>query len=235
MREIVFDTETTGLDPANGHRIIEIGCIEIFNLIPTGQHFHVYIDPERDMPEEAFKVHGISAEFLKGKQVFADIADDFLKLIGDAKLVAHNAEFDMRFINAELTWLGLPAIGPDRVVDSLTIARRRHPGASNSLDALCVRYGIDNSRRTKHGALLDAEILAEVYAELLGGRQANLLLGGPNQGSDAQSGHFFKTRPVPLSSAIAAGEIQRHRAFIETLGDKAIWYQFKLPVHPAET
>jgi DNA polymerase-3 subunit epsilon len=234
MREIVFDTETTGLDPANGHRVIEIGCIEIFNVIPTGQHFHVYIDPERDMPEEAFKVHGLSAEFLKGKQVFADIVDDFLSFIGDAKLVAHNAEFDMRFINAELTWLGLPAIGPDRVVDTLAIARRRHPGTSNSLDALCVRYGIDNSRRTKHGALLDAEILAEVYAELSGGRQANLLLGGPNQGPGAISEHFLKARPAPLPLAIEAQEARRHWDFVKTLGDKAIWHQFKLPEQSCE-
>jgi DNA polymerase-3 subunit epsilon len=232
MREIVFDTETTGLDPANGHRIIEIGCIEIFNLIPTGQHFHVYIDPERDMPEEAFKVHGLSAEFLKGKQVFADIVDDFLKFIGDGRLVAHNAEFDMRFINAELTWLGLPTINFDRVVDTLTIARRRHPGVSNSLDALCVRYGIDNSRRTKHGALLDAEILAEVYAELSGGRQANLLLGGPNQGPGATSEQFLNARPMPVPFAIEAEEAQRHFAFIKSLGEKAIWHQFKLPEQP---
>jgi DNA polymerase-3 subunit epsilon len=234
MREIVFDTETTGLDPANGHRIIEIGCIETFNVIPTGQHFHVYIDPERDMPEEAFKVHGISAEFLKGKQVFADIAEDFLKFIGDGTLVAHNAEFDMRFINAELAWLGLPPIGPERVVDTLTIARRRHPGASNSLDALCVRYGIDNTRRTKHGALLDAEILAEVYAELLGGRQTNLLLGGPNQGPGQISEGFLKIRETPLASALVPTEVERHRAFIDTLGDKAIWHQFNLPRPHAE-
>jgi DNA polymerase-3 subunit epsilon len=228
MREIVFDTETTGLDPANGHRIIEIGCIEILNVIPTGQHFHVYIDPERDMPEEAFRVHGISAEFLKGKQVFAEIAEDFLKFVGDGTLVAHNAEFDMRFINAELALLGLPPIGPERVVDTLTIARRRHPGASNSLDALCVRYGIDNSRRTKHGALLDAEILAEVYAELSGGRQANLLLGGPNQGPGQLSESFIKARPIPLLPAVGTAELESHWAFVKTLSDKAIWHQYQL-------
>lgn len=229
MREIVFDTETTGLDPANGHRIIEIGCIEVFNVIPTGQHFHVYIDPERDIPDEAFRVHGISAEFLKGKQVFAAIAESFLNFIGDGKLVAHNAEFDMRFINAELALLGLPPISSERVVDTLALARRRHPGASNSLDALCQRYGIDNSRRTKHGALLDAEILAEVYAELTGGRQTNLLLGGPNQGADRNFDGLLRERPVPLSSEIIASEIAGHWAFIKSLGDKAIWHLHKLP------
>ncbi len=234
MREIVFDTETTGLDPANGHRVIEIGCIEILNAIPTGQHFHVYIDPERDMPDEAFRVHGISAEFLKGKQVFAQIADDFLNFVADGRLVAHNAEFDMRFINAELALLGRPPIGPDRVTDTLVMARRRHPGVPNSLDALCQRYGIDNSRRTKHGALLDAEILAEVYAELTGGRQANLLLGGPNQGMDKGSEGLLKARPVPLPFIIEASETLRHFAFIKSLGDKAIWHQFKLPEPKAE-
>ncbi len=232
MREIVFDTETTGLDPANGHRVVEIGCIEILNAIPTGQSFHVYIDPERDMPDEAFRVHGISAEFLKGKQLFAQIAEDFLKFVGDGRLVAHNAEFDMRFINAEFALLGLPPIGPDRVIDTLVIARRRHPGVPNSLDALCQRYGIDNSRRTKHGALLDAEILAEVYAELSGGRQANLLLGGPNQGLDRMSIGAVRARPEPLPLAIEAVETLRHWAFIKTLGDKAIWHQFKLPEPP---
>ncbi|WP_020173971.1 DNA polymerase III subunit epsilon [Methyloferula stellata] len=234
MREIVFDTETTGLDPANGHRVVEIGCIEILNAIPTGQHFHVYIDPERDMPEEAFRVHGISAEFLKGKQVFAQIAEDFLKFVGDGQLVAHNAEFDMRFINAELALLGLPPIGSDRVIDTLTMARRRHPGSPNNLDALCQRYGIDNSRRTKHGALLDAEILAEVYAELTGGRQANLLLGGPNRGFDRSAEGLMKARPEPLPFAIEAMATLRHWAFIKTLGDKAIWHQFKLPEPPSD-
>jgi len=234
MREIVFDTETTGLDPANGHRVIEIGCIEILNVIPTGQSFHVYIDPERDMPEEAFRVHGISAEFLKGKKVFAEIAADFLNFIGDGILVAHNAEFDMRFINAEFAMLGLPPIGPERVVDTLAIARRRHPGVSNSLDALCQRYGIDNSRRNKHGALLDAEILAEVYAELSGGRQANLLLGGPNQAGGKIAEGLLKVRPEPFPSAIEAAEVMAHWAFIKTLGEKAIWHSYKLPEPASE-
>jgi len=167
MREIILDTETTGLDPAEGHRIIEIGCVELLHSVPTGQTYHVYIDPQRDIPADAVKVHGITAEFLAGKPLFADIAQDFLKFIGDAKLVAHNAAFDMRFLNAELALLGLDPLDLERVVDTLSLARRRYPGASNSLDALCQRYGIDNSRRTKHGALLDAEILADVYVELL--------------------------------------------------------------------
>jgi DNA polymerase III subunit epsilon len=152
MREIVFDTETTGLDPASGHRIVEIGCIEILNSIPTGQTFHFYLDPERDMPEEAFRVHGISAESLIGKPKFAEIAEKFLAFVGNAMLVAHNAEFDLRFVNAELTVLGHPPLGMERVVDTLALARRRHPGSPASLDALCQRYGIDASRRTKHPA-----------------------------------------------------------------------------------
>lgn len=175
MREIVFDTETTGLDPYKGDRIVEIGCVELYNTIPTGQTFHVYLDPERDMPEEAFRVHGLSREFLTGKPLFAAIADDFLAFIGDdSRLIAHNAEFDMRFINAELERLGRGRIAAERIVDTLVLARRKHPGASNSLDALCARYGVDTSRRTKHGALLDSELLADVYAELIGGRQAAL-------------------------------------------------------------
>ncbi len=174
IREIVFDTETTGLSPNGGDRIVEIGCVEMFNHIPTGQSFHVYINPERDMPEGAFAVHGLSSEFLSDKPVFSAVADDFLAFIGDAKLVAHNASFDIGFVNAEIRRLGHPPIDENRVVDTLLISRRKHPFASNSLDALCQRYGIDNSRRTKHGALLDAEILAEVYMELLGGRQADL-------------------------------------------------------------
>ena len=177
MREIVIDTETTGLDPANGHRIVEIGCVELLNAIPTGEIFHCYIDPERDMPEAAFRVHGLSAEFLASKPVFAEVARDFLTFIDGARIIAHNAEFEMRFLNAELGLLGFEPIAHDCVVDSLSLARRKFPGAANSLDALCVRFGIDTSQRTKHGALLDAEMLAEVYAELTGGRQAVLAFG----------------------------------------------------------
>ena len=176
MREIVFDTETTGLDPAQGHRIVEIGAVEISNLIPTGRVFHVYLNPERDMPEEAFRVHGLSTEFLLQHKRFAEIAAEFIEFIEDSPLVAHNAEFDTRFLNAELALLDLPALAGSRIVDTLAMARRLNPGSPASLDALCQRYGIDSSRREKHGALLDAGLLAEVYAELCGGRQAALSL-----------------------------------------------------------
>jgi DNA polymerase III subunit epsilon len=225
MREIVFDTETTGLDPAAGHRIVEIGCVEILNAIPTGQTFHFYLDPERDMPEEAFRVHGLSAEFLTGKPKFAEIAAQFLSFVGDAVLVAHNAEFDLRFVNAELAALGHQSLARERTVDTLALARRRHPGAPNSLDALCQRYGIDTSRRTKHGALLDAEILAEVYAELTGGRQASLALQN-RTGTAALRAAARGERAVPLAPLIVAAEWAAHAAFIATLGEKAIWRKY---------
>lgn len=225
MREIVLDTETTGLDPSNGHRIIEIGCVELYNAIPTGQTYHVYLDPERDMPEEAFRVHGISIEFLTGKPKFAEIAEAFLAFIGEAPLVAHNAEFDMRFINAELAAFGFQAISFERVVDTLALARRRHPGAPASLDALCQRYGIDLSRRTKHGALLDAEILAEVYAELLGGRQASLLLD-PMANERAFTPAVVRREARQLAPLISAAELDAHAGFIKTLGAKALWHLY---------
>ena len=177
MREIVFDTETTGLDPHTGDRLVEIGCIEMINRFPTGSVFHRYVNPERDMPDGAFRVHGLSIEFLKDKPLFAQIVDELVEFIGDAPLVAHNAMFDLGFLNAELKRAGKELVNRDRLVDTLMLARRRHPGASNKLDDLCVRYKIDNGRRTKHGALLDAELLAEVYIELVGGRQTTLGLG----------------------------------------------------------
>ncbi|TAL79170.1 MAG: DNA polymerase III subunit epsilon [Beijerinckiaceae bacterium] len=226
MREIVLDTETTGLDPASGHRIVEIGCVELFNRIPSGQTYHVYLDPERDMPEEAFRVHGISAEFLADKPKFSEIAEAMLDFLGDAPLIAHNAEFDMRFINAELLRHGFASIAADRVIDTLTLARRRYPGAGNSLDALCQRYGIDLSRRSKHGALLDAEILAEVYAELLGGRQTTLSL-------DPAAMQHMPARAVQLHSSerklaprLIAAELAAHAAFIEALGEKTLWQRY---------
>ena len=225
-REIVFDTETTGLHPNGGDRIVEIGCVEMLNHIPTGNTFHVYINPERDMPEEAFAVHGLSATFLSDKPVFAAIADAFVAFIADARLVAHNAAFDVAFVNAELARLGHPAVEEQRVVDTLTIARRKHPFAPNSLDALCQRYGIDNSRRTKHGALLDAEILAEVYVELLGGRQADLGLTEVRTSGRARTGTAaIRTlvRPVPLASRLSQAEIEAHQAFVATLGGTALW------------
>ncbi|HUI20290.1 MAG TPA: DNA polymerase III subunit epsilon [Methylocella sp.] len=232
MREIILDTETTGLDPASGHRIIEIGCVELLNAIPTGATFHVYIDPERDMPEEAFRVHGLSMEFLTGKPVFAKIVEEFLTFTSDAKIIAHNAEFDLRFLNAELALLGIEPIGADRVIDTLALARRKFPGAANSLDALCARYGIDTSRRTKHGALLDAEILAEVYAELTGGRQANLVFGEGAGATAAGRASLLGQRPQPLSSRLSAGDLALHSAFVATLGGVPLWNTY-LPAQAA--
>lgn len=178
MREIVLDTETTGIEPADGHRLVEIGCVELVNHVPTGRVWHQYINPQRDMPPEAFDVHGLSAQFLSDKPVFRAVAADFLAFLGEARLVIHNAAFDMKFLNAELGWAGLPQLALHRAIDTLAIARKRFPGSPASLDALCRRFGIDNSRREKHGALLDSEILAEVYLELIGGRQPDLVLGG---------------------------------------------------------
>ncbi len=228
MREIVFDTETTGLDPAKGHRVIEIGGVELLNGIPTGKTFHRYINPQRDMPEEAFKVHGLSSEFLADKPVFADVVDGFTAFIEGAKLVAHNAEFDFRFLNAELAALERPALDLERMVDTVALARRRYPGSPVSLDALCVRYGIDNSRRTKHGALLDSEILAEVYAELTGGRQTTLVFGGPATGGwNGTAAAKRRPRPAPLAPALTAAEVAAHAAFIAELGDGAIWLKYR--------
>jgi DNA polymerase-3 subunit epsilon len=228
MREIVFDTETTGLDPHKGDRVVEIGCVELYNTIPTGQTFHVYLDPERDMPDEAFRVHGLSREFLTGKPLFAAVVEDFLGFIGeDSRLIAHNAEFDMRFINAELERVGRPKIQADRIIDTLVLARRRHPGASNSLDALCARYGVDTSRRTKHGALLDSELLADVYAELIGGRQAALGLTEHVAAAKEEVLVAVGARPEALASAITAQESEAHAAFIAKMGDKAIWMKYR--------
>jgi DNA polymerase III subunit epsilon len=226
MREIVLDTETTGLDPLTGDRLVEIAGIELVNSIPTGRHYHTYINPERDMPEGAFRVHGLSADFLSAHRVFTHVADEFLDFVREARLVIHNAEFDMRFINHELGRLGRPPIGMEWVVDTLAIARRRHPGAANSLDALCARYRIDNSKRVKHGALVDAEILAEVYAELLGGRQTSLVLGA--QVLDLRSGAtaVVRARPQPLGSTITPAEAEAHAAFVATLGPQAIWLDY---------
>ncbi len=226
MREIVLDTETTGLDPTDGHRLVEIGGIELYNCIPTGQVFHRYIDPQRDVPQSAYEVHGLSREFLTGKPLFEQVADEFLAFVGDAKLVIHNAEFDMRFLNTELQRVGRSAIALDRAVDTLALARRRHPGLSNSLDALCARYGIDNSRRTKHGALLDAEILAEVYAELNGGRQATLVLATNDIRIDRPDVIIVRQRPQPIESRVSADEMSLHARFVEDLGKGALWLSY---------
>ncbi|WP_454683800.1 DNA polymerase III subunit epsilon [Ancylobacter moscoviensis] len=228
MREIVLDTETTGLNPLTGDRLVEIGCVEILNRIPTGQVYHVYLNPERDMPVEAFNVHGLSAEFLSDKPLFTQVVDDFLAFIGNDPLIIHNAAFDIGFINAELGKAGRAAITFDRVVDTLSLARRRHPGASNRLDDLMARYGIDGSRRTKHGALLDSELLAEVYAELCGGKQTTLSLAVAEvAGSlgDRQSSAPLQ-RPRPLAPRVHPEETAAHEAFVATLGDAAIWKEY---------
>jgi DNA polymerase-3 subunit epsilon len=226
LREIVLDTETTGLDPASGHRIVEIGCVELLNAIPTGQIYHVYLDPERDMPEEAFRVHGLSLDFLTGKALFSAVTAEFLEFLADAKIVAHNAEFDMRFLNAELARCDIAAIGQHRVVDTLALARRKFPGASNSLDALCARFGVDSARRTRHGALLDAEILAEVYAELRGGRQTALIFGAGLSGAGRGADGLLTARPAPLASKLTPEELAAHQAFVGGLGENALWLAY---------
>ena len=242
MREIVLDTETTGFDPEAGDRIVEIGCLELYNHMPTGKTFHQYINPERDMPDEAFGVHGIGPDLLaspraaqpgevtlKDKPLFKDVGQAFLDFIEDARLVIHNASFDMKFLNAELKWIGLPQIPWERATDTLAIARKKFPGAPASLDALCRRFAIDNSSRTLHGALLDSEILAEVYLELIGGRQPDLVLA-PDQDAtttDGGSGPWRPTaRPTPLPSRITKEEAAAHDAFVEKLGDGAVWKTF---------
>jgi DNA polymerase-3 subunit epsilon len=227
MREIVLDTETTGLDPFQGHRLVEIGCIELVNRIPSGQTFHRYLNPERSMPAEALAVHGLTDEFLKDKFFFAEVVEELIAFLGDAPLVIHNAAFDVAFLNAELERAGRPPIARERMVDTLLIARRKHPGGSNRLDDLCARYAIDNSRRSKHGALLDAELLAEVYVELIGARQAQLVLS-----QAAASGHIAGTpiivreRPAPLAARLSDEERAAHRRFIATLGEAAIWRDY---------
>jgi DNA polymerase-3 subunit epsilon len=227
MREIVFDTETTGLDPIQGDRLVEIGCIELVNRFPTGKTFHTYFNPERDMPEAAFKVHGLTIDFLKDKPLFVHKMDELIAFLGDAPLVAHNAIFDLGFLNAELERAGRAAVSRERIIDTLFIARRKHPGGSNRLDDLCVRYSIDNSRRTKHGALLDAELLAEIYVELIGARQAQLILS-----QTAMPAHVpgaivvMRERTVPLAERVTQEERAAHRRFIASLGESAIWRDY---------
>ena len=228
VREIILDTETTGLDPAKGDRIVEVGAVELLNHLPTGRTFHVYINPERDMPKEAEAVHGLSSTFLRDKPVFASIVQDFMDFLGDDVLIIHNASFDMAFINAELGFLRMPSIPPERVVDTLHSARQKHPGAANSLDAMCRRYGIDNSRRTKHGALLDSELLAEVYLELIGGRQTNLILEASRTKRAATvvaAQQISYQRPAPLPSRLTDEERAAHSAFVADLGEHALWKQ----------
>ena len=228
MREIVLDTETTGFEPSEGHRIVEIGAVELENHMPTGKTYHQYINPERGMPREAFEVHGLGDEFLRDKPVFKAIGRAFLDFIGDAKLVIHNAAFDIKFLNFELKLMGLPTIEWSRAIDTLAIARQKFPGSPASLDALCRRFGVDNSAREKHGALLDSEILADVYLELIGGRQPDF--GLANQPAKSTSDATLQAdnwrprpRPEPLPSRLTEAEATAHAAFVAKLGESALW------------
>ena len=228
MREIVFDTETTGLNPAGGDRMVEIGCVEIFNRVETGRHFHAYFNPERDMPFEAEAVHGLSTIFLSDKPRFTEVVEQLLEFIEDSPLVAHNASFDFGFLNYELEQCGRPSVCRSRMVDTLSLARARHPGAKHSLDALCMRFGIDRSHRVKHGALLDAQLLAQVYVELTGGRQIGLGLvadAGPLNASTATASVRVRERREPRPHAPLVEELNRHRAFIEKLVNP-LWSRF---------
>ncbi len=226
MREIVFDTETTGLDPNSGDRLVEMGCIEMVNRVATGRSYHAYYNPERDMPMEAEQVHGLSAAFLADKPLFRDTVHELLEFIGDSPLVAHNAQFDFGFLNWELKACGLAEVGLDRMVDTLAIARRRHPGAKHSLDALCTRYGVDRSHRVKHGALLDAELLAQVYVELTGGRQIGLELAAESEESATEIRTFVPRKGdfrAPRPHAASAEELEKHKNFLEAM-ESPIWH-----------
>ena len=228
MREIVLDTETTGLDPFDGHRVVEIGCIELLNRIPTGRVWHYHLNPEREVPFQAFEVHGLSTEFLRDKPRFAELADDMLTFIEGAMLVMHNAAFDFGFLNAELDRLARPLLRWDRVVDTLALARRRHPGAPCSLDALCKRYGVDLSERETHGALLDCRLLTAVYVELVGGHQARLEFAATGAEAALLGANQDATKPRqrPLAPRLTAAEIEAHRAFVATLGAEALWLRY---------
>lgn len=238
MREIVLDTETTGFDPFSGDRIVEIGAVELFNHMPTGETYHVYVNPERSMPIEAFGVHGIGpdlleppqtpepgAVLLKDKPVFAKVGQDFLDFVRDSKMVIHNASFDMKFLNAELRWMGLPELPMDQALDTLAIARKKFPGSPATLDALCRRFHINNANRTLHGALLDSEILAEVYLELIGGRQPDFgLATDASKVSSSESDDWRPSaRSVPLKPLLTADEQSAHDSFVEKMGDAALW------------
>lgn len=227
MREIVLDTETTGFEPSEGHRIVEIGAVELLNHMPTGKTYHQYINPERMMPKEAFEVHGLGDDFLRDKPVFKAIARDFIEFIGESTLVIHNASFDMKFLNAELQTLGHPGLPMTQALDTLAIARKKFPGSPATLDALCRRFGIDNSSREKHGALLDSELLAEVYLELIGGRQPDFMLATAAAHTaarqrDTQAGRA-RPRPTPLPPRLTEEESAAHQAFVAKMGDAAVW------------
>lgn len=225
MREIVLDTETTGFEPSEGDRIVEIGAVELYNHMPTGRTFHEYINPQRDMPQAAFEVHGLGSDFLRDKPLFAQIGPKFLEFVGDAKLVIHNAAFDMKFLNAELGWVKLPLLPMDQAIDTLLIARKKFPGSPASLDALCRRFGIQ-MERTLHGALLDSQILAEVYLELIGGRQPDFGLSASTLSEDnATNTDNWRPKPrqTPLKARISEEETAAHDAFVKAMGDGALW------------
>lgn len=234
LREIVLDTETTGLDAVNGDRLIELGCVELVNRVPTGHEFHRFLNPEtRDVHPDAMRIHGISTEFLRDKPFFRDVWPEFLAFIGNAPLVIHNAPFDLGFLNMEFERVGQSAIDPARVTDTLQLARRKHPAGPNSLDALCKRYGIDNSKRTKHGAIMDSLLLAEVYVELLGERQATLSLMSSNnvgQGSrtvSATGRTRVRQRTVTLAPRLHPSDEAKHAVFVATLGPEARWRKYR--------
>lgn len=230
MREIILDTETTGIDPSEGHRIVEIGCVELINRIPTGRTWHCYLNPERDMPQKAYEVHGLSEDFLRDKPLFAERADDLLAFVEGGMLVMHNAGFDFRFLNAELERLPRSLLHWEHIIDTLALARRRHPGAPASLDALCRRYGVDLTERetSGHGALLDCRLLASVYVELVGGNQARLefATNGAQAGVLQAQAPTVRTRPAPLGPRVSTAETEAHRAFVETLGGDALWRRY---------
>ena len=229
MREIVLDTETTGLEPSEGHRIVEIGAIELLNHVPTGRVYHQYLNPGRPMPKEAFEVHGLGDDFLRDKPRFAEAVEGFLSFIGaESRLVIHNAAFDMKFLNAELSAVGRDVIAFDRAIDTVAIARRRFPGSPASLDALCLRFGVDNSGRHRHGALLDSELLAEVYLELIGGRQPDFALAVTSETAVQVASGTWRppARSVPLAPRVTEAEAAAHALFVDGLGPAAIWKRF---------
>jgi len=226
VREVVFDTETTGLDPIGGDRVIEIAAIEIIDDKLTDKIFHVYINPQRDVPDSAFRIHGISREFLNDKPIFIDIIDNFINFIGNDPIIAHNAEFDLKFINEELRRARRPSLENNMVIDTLVLARQKHPGAANSLDALCARYGIDRSRRTKHGALIDTEILAEVYLELKCGRQKSLSFSVQKEARKIEHGGLQTIRIKTLIPEVTADEVLRHQEYIGIWNGKALWEEY---------
>lgn len=237
MRELVLDTETTGLDPKDNHRVIELACVELVNYIPTGVSWHWYFNPERDVPRAATEIHGLTDTFLADKPLFGALADEILGVLEDARLIIHNAAFDVGFLNHEFGRLGFPPpISLERVTDTLALARRKHPGSPNNLDALCRRYGIDNSTRTKHGALLDSELLADVYLRLVGAEQAGLNLISHEGAVKAEGEGAVQIWLKPLPPRLSAEEEAAHAAFVASLGAKALWLRYTQPVaEPAQS